>query len=729
MVPSRVKESIGPVVVIATLLAGCGHETRRDAAGATDAAAQAAALHDAARAGDVAEARRLVEEVGVPVDAGDRYDSTALLFAANRGHLEMVRYLIEAGADVDHRETFFNTSAFDYAVWQEHDEVQELLIAAGADQREEALELAAQAERPELARVAVKAGPIQASTLESLRARDDLPAEVRAALSEARSRPDPEPPSYDAEALTAFEGTFETHDASDGSGSEVTARVESTGSALSIRVGDREPVEVTPSGERTFRSADGTLVASFWGRLGSVESLTLQLAGLPPARMRPSVAEPLGPAAFHATSVPAEAAHDDNWPQFRGAHAEGLGSGSGYATVWDLDDGSGVRWQVELPGLGNSSPIVWGERVIVTTAVAEGIEQGVQTGLTGAGDSVDEEVEHSWRVMAFDKRSGAPLWNTEVGRGVPLTKRHFKASQASSTPATDGEYVVAVFPTAGLACLDLEGKLLWKRELGGLNASAPGDPGMEWGYASSPVIHGGAAIVLVDTYDDPYIAAWELASGKQLWKTRRDGPPSWSTPTVTRTGEQVVVNGATIHGYAAADGRELWRLAPNSELVIATPVLGEEVVYVSAGYAPVKPIYAVRLDARGAIDARPGEPHDALAWSHDRGGAYMPTPLLYRGMLYVVHHSGRMVAYDAGSGDAIYKTRFSAGGTFTASPVAADGKVYIGTEEGLVYVVEAGPAFAELALNAMDEPLMATPALSDGAIYLRTPRHLVAVGS
>ena len=159
------------------------------------------------------------------------------------------------------------------------------------------------------------------------------------------------------------------------------------------------------------------------------------------------------------------------------------------------------------------------------------------------------------------------------------------------------------------------------------------------------------------------------------------------------------MNGASIRGYDVADGSELWRLAPNSELVIATPVLGDDVVYVSAGYAPVKPIYAVRLDARGTIDAEPGEPHDGLAWSHGRGGAYMPTPLLYRGMLYVVHHNGRMVAYDAASGDAIYKTRFSAGGTFTASPVAADGKVYIGTEEGHVYVIAAGPEFVELAVN------------------------------
>jgi outer membrane protein assembly factor BamB len=429
--------------------------------------------------------------------------------------------------------------------------------------------------------------------------------------------------------------------------------------------------------------------------------------------------------------VAAASARSDNWPQFRGTNASGVGQGEKLASVWDVETGEGIRWQVDTPGLGNSSPVVWGDLVVITTAVAEGIEQEVRTGLTGAGDPVDERVEHSWRVMAFDKNTGEELWNTEVGRGVPLTRRHFKASQANSTPATDGEHLVVVFPTAGMACLDLDGKIRWKHDLGGLNVSSPNDPGVEWGFASSPVIYDGSVIVQIDTYVDPYLAAWDLATGDQLWKTDRDVPPSWATPNVMRGdgGDELVVNAATIAGYDPSTGEQLWALAPNSELVIATPIVGDGVAYVSAGYAPVKPIYAIRYGSRGEHDVQPGSENDLLAWSHNRGGAYMPTPLLYRGILYVVHHNGRMVAYDADSGDAIYKTRFSVGGTFTASPVAAAGQLYISTEEGSIYVVEAGPEFKELALNYMGGPLMATPALSGETIFVRTPDRLFAIGN
>ena len=151
-------------------------------------------------------------------------------------------------------------------------------------------------------------------------------------------------------------------------------------------------------------------------------------------------------------------------------------------------------------------------------------------------------------------------------------------------------------------------------------------------------------------------------------------------------------------------------------------------VYVSAGYPPIKPIYAIRAGTRGAVEAKPGEEHDRLAWSHRIGGAYMPTPLLYRGLYYVVHHNGRIVAYDAASGDAVYKSRFSRGGVFTGSPVAVNGKLYLPTEEGLLYVLAAGAEYRELAVNDFGEPLMATPAVSEGVLFLRTPSRLVAVG-
>jgi len=734
MTKIRWSEALALAALVLIGLTACGTPDPEPATGAEPVvSAEAAALHEAARAGNLAEVRRLVEDGGVTIDAGDRYGASALMMAADRGDLELVSYLLGAGADVNHREVFFNLSAFDNAVWKERAEVAAALLAAGSDQRDDAVAIAVQQNQPGLALAAIEAGPLLESTVEDLRARDDLPAEIREIrelLERAETRPDPEPPAYTREQLDRFEGRFETWDAA--SGEEVQAEVHATDDGLLLTIGDEAPVQLTASGEREFRNGDGSIEAAFWGRLGTIESLSVSRDGEQPVRMRHSIAEARGAEAYdYDASAEAAAGATANWPQFRGHNASGVGEEIAVPVTWDVEAGTGVRWNVEIPGLGNSSPIVWGDRIVISTAVAEGIEQNVRTGLTGAGDPVDESVPHSWRVMAFDKRSGELLWDTEVGSGVPETRRHFKASQASSTPVTDGKHIVVVFPTAGMACLDLDGNVLWKHDLGGLNVSSPNDPGTHWGFASSPVIYDDRVIVQIDTYHEPHIAAWDLESGRQLWRTERDVPPSWATPTVVRGdgGDELVVNAATIKGYDPANGQELWSLAPNSELVIATPVVGDGVTYVSAGYAPVKPIYAVRNGTRGRFEVDPNEEYEqVLAWNHGRGGAYMPTPLLYRGILYLVHHNGRMVAYDADSGVPIYKTRFSQGGTFTGSPVAADGKLYLSTEEGQVYVIEAGPEYREIAVNEMNEPLMATPALSEGTLFLRTTRRLVAIG-
>jgi outer membrane protein assembly factor BamB len=374
--------------------------------------------------------------------------------------------------------------------------------------------------------------------------------------------------------------------------------------------------------------------------------------------------------------------------------------------------------------------VIWGDRIFVTTAVAKNLEQTIRTGLTGAGEAVVEEVEHSWRVLAFDKWTGERIWDTEIGRALPLTKRHFKATQANSTPATDGKYIVVVFPTAGLACLNMAGEVLWHHELGGLNAGAFTDPGIEWGFASSPMIYRDRVVLQVDIHGGQYLAAWALETGREIWRTERDVAPSWATPALLQgpNGDELVVNGSTIHAYDPETGEELWSLGPNSELVVATPIVAGGVAYVSAGYPPVKPIYAIPAGTRGDLEVEPGQPHDSLLWSHRIGGAYMPTPLLYRGLFYVVHHNGRIVAYDPKDGAPIYKSRFSRGGAFTASPVAANGKLYVPTEEGLLYILEAGTKYTEVAIHDFGEPLMATPAISEGLLVLRTPSTVTALG-
>jgi outer membrane protein assembly factor BamB len=233
----------------------------------------------------------------------------------------------------------------------------------------------------------------------------------------------------------------------------------------------------------------------------------------------------------------------------------------------------------------------------------------------------------------------------------------------------------------------------------------------------------------VDVHGGPYLASWDLATGEQRWRVDRDVAPSWATPTILKSeaGDELIANGSRIHAYDPRTGQALWDLGPNSELVIATPVVGDGVVFVSAGYPPIKPIYAVPAGTRGSIDIERGSEDDRLLWSHAIGGAYMPTPLLYRGIYYVVHHNGIFVAYDAATGEALSKSRFSNRGAFTASPVAVNGRLYVTTEEGLLYVLAAGPAYEELAVHDFGEPLMATPAVSEGILLIRTPSRLIAL--
>ncbi len=676
----------------------------------------------AAREGNLEAVRRALDS-GADVNTADRYGSTVLAAAAVNGRLEVVRLLLERGADPNIAETFYGARPLEMALFfAEQREVALLLLSYGAEDRDGALAFALENGDLELAAAVIDGGPVGESTLEELAARPESETEAMAALlARVESRPDPPPPSYTLEELNRFTGLFE------GFAADLRAESVLREGRLRLRLDDGTFADLKVLGERTFRTPDESVEATFFGRAGTIEGIAVRRGGEPPISLRRAVAEPVGAGGFTAPAL-AESEPTVHWPGFRGANASGVGDGVDTPVEWDLETGENVLWSSALEGLGNSSPVVWGDRVFVTTAVADA-EQALRVGLTGDGTPVEESVEHSWRVIAFDKRTGVTLWETEVGSAVPLTKRHFKASQANSTPVTDGRHLAVVFPTAGLAVLDLDGEILWQRSLGGLNAGAFSDPGIEWGYASSPVIHGERLILQVDVHDGPYLAAWDLATGEELWRVERDVAPSWATPTILagEDGDELVVNGSRIHGYDPATGEELWSLGPNSELVIATPVAGDGVVYVSAGYPPVKPIYAVPAGTRGALEALPGQGAEHLVWSHDRGGAYMPTPLVYRGIFYVVHHNGILVAYDAATGEALSKSRFSNRGTFTASPVAVNGKLYTSTEEGQLYVLAAGTEHDELAVHDFGEPLMATPAVSEGILFVRTPSRLIAL--
>lgn len=430
----------------------------------------------------------------------------------------------------------------------------------------------------------------------------------------------------------------------------------------------------------------------------------------------------------------ADDAPPPSWPQFRGAHARGVDDSSPLPLAWSVPEGKGVLWRVKVPGLGHSSPVIWGQRIFLTTAVRVDGKQELRVGLYGDIRPVSDEGAMRWKVLCLDRRDGALLWDRVARQGVPRIKRHTKGTHANSTPAVDGQRVIAFFGSEGLYAYDLEGKLLWKKDLGVLDSGFYRVPAAQWGFGSSPVLHEGKVIVQCDVQKGSFLAVLDATDGSEIWRAPRDEIPTWSTPTVHAGGgtPQVIVNGyRQIGGYALADGSALWRMRGGGDIPVPTPVIHSGIAYITSAHGPERPIYAVRLSAREEI--APGseeDPGDAFAWYRRRAGNYMQTPIVYRDLAYFCTDSGILSRYDAASGERHTLERLGGGGRgFTASPVAGDGKLYFTSEDGEVFVVRAGKAHEVLARNPVGEVCMSTPAIVEGALIFRTQGHLVAVGS
>ena len=322
------------------------------------------------------------------------------------------------------------------------------------------------------------------------------------------------------------------------------------------------------------------------------------------------------------------------------------------------------------------------------------------------------------------------MWDREVHRARPTVKRHLKSSQANATPVTDGQRVYVLFGTVGvLAAFDFTGREVWRRDVGVLEVSDPVAGAAQWGHASSPILYRDLLIVQGDRVKDSFLAAFRASTGEPVWRVARDEPSTWSTPNVLRApgADELVTNGQKIRGYEPATGKLLWTLGPNSEVVVATPVMAEGMALVTAGYPPVRPVYAVRPGQRGDISLPEGQQKSpAIAWSHGRGGTYIPTPLAYRGLFYTVNNNGILTAYRLSTGEQAFQTRLPMG-SFSASPIAADGRLYFANETGEVHVLRAGAEYQLLTTNVMDEIVMATPAISDGLLVVRTLHHVVGI--
>ena len=426
------------------------------------------------------------------------------------------------------------------------------------------------------------------------------------------------------------------------------------------------------------------------------------------------------------------AVHAQNWPQFRGPSATGVSEGSAGPVKWDASTSQNVRWKADIPGLSHASPVVWGDKVFVVTAVSSGKDE-TRFGLFGDVAPVKDDPKHAWKIYALDKATGKILWERTAYEGIPKIKRHPKSSHAASTPATDGKYLIVNFGSEGLYAYDFKGNLKWKQDLGVLDAGWFYDADYQWEYGSSPIIYKNLVIVQADIQKNSFIAAYDIKTGKQVWKTMREEIPSWGSPTVyegKQRAELITSGPKAIRAYDPATGKELWKLGPMSEITTPTPIVGFDLIFVTSGYAPIQPIYAIRPGGNGDLSLKEGEESsDFVAWSKQRGGPYMPTPIIYGELLYTCNNQGVLTAYNAKTGERVYQERLGGtGGAFTASPVASDGKIYLSSEDGDIFVVKAGPKYELLSKNPVGEVMMATPAISDGLVIVRTISHLYAFG-
>jgi len=425
-----------------------------------------------------------------------------------------------------------------------------------------------------------------------------------------------------------------------------------------------------------------------------------------------------------------------NWPSFRGPHAAGIADEQHLPDRWNVGTGENILWRTSIPGLAHSSPIVWGDRMFVTSAVSSRGGATFKTGPYDGGDASEDTSSHQWVLYALDTASGRIIWQKTAYEGSPRDKRHVKSTYASSTPATDGRVVVAWFGSQGLHAYTVEGTPLWTVDLGRVSVGAVEAAAIEWGPASSPVIWDGLVILQVDTHDDSFLVALSVETGEQVWKTNRDEIPSWSSPTVVTTanGAELVVNGGNFaRGYDPRTGSERWRVASGSPIATPTPIgAGGVSIVTSGGMGSSRPLVAVRHGAEGVL--APTDPAgttagpSGLAWSVRGRGSFTTTPLAYRGLVYVLANNGVLDAYEVQNGAEVYRARVpEIGSGFSASPVAADGKIYLSNEDGGIAVVAADRTFRHVATNDMGEPIMATPALSRGVLFVRTMNSVFAI--
>jgi len=382
------------------------------------------------------------------------------------------------------------------------------------------------------------------------------------------------------------------------------------------------------------------------------------------------------------------------WPRWRGPSGQGVVSGTGYVDEWSATQN--VLWKKPVPGSGNSSPVIWGDRIFLTTARDGG---------------------RRLSLLAYRRSDGALLWDVDAPQGRSESV-HQKNGHASATPATDGERVYVSFGSHGLMAFDFSGKLVWHQDLGAMSNY--------WGTAGSPLLYKDRVILYQDQSRGAFIAAYNARTGAQLWRTPRDASVGWGTPAAIHAGgrDEIVVNGQyAVVAYNPDSGREQWRVGGTTMEAIPTPVVGHGLVFSSTGRAG--PTLAIRPGGQGDVT------RTHVAWSSPRGSPFVPSPVLLGDYLYMVNDMTSIAtAFEAATGRTAWQGRLGVARRegFSASPVALDGKVFFTNDDGETFVLRAGSTFELLHVNDIGEPTLASPALVDGRWYVRTQANLFAIG-
>ena len=416
---------------------------------------------------------------------------------------------------------------------------------------------------------------------------------------------------------------------------------------------------------------------------------------------------------------------EENWPQFRGPSSSGVSSGADLPEAWSATEN--VGWRTEIPGRGWSSPVVWGDKIFVTSAIKEaGEPEPVKKGLYFGGNRPAPKEPHRWMTYCVDWDSGKIVWEKLADRGAPEHGHHLKNSFASETPVTDGQRVYAYFGNVGLFCCDTDGNDLWSRRWG----SFPTRFG--WGTAASPVVHQDRIYLVNDNDAESFLVALDKRTGEQIWRVERDEKSNWATPFIwenEKRTEIVTPGTGKVRSYSL-DGELLWELGGMSSITIPTPFAGSGLLYVTSGYVMDrrKPVFAIRPGASGDVSLEADQTgNEYVAWCQKTAGPYNPSPIVYGDYLYVLYDRGFLACYDAKTGEEVYGKRRIGAGAFTSSPWAYEGKLFCLSEDGDTFVIRAGPEFEVLRKNSLGELCMATPAIVRRSLIIRTESALLRI--